>query len=133
MTLLPRIHDLLSEAERLSGLEDQAKHNDALEGVDIDDPVLRSTLLQSGSSVASDAPLRDNRGIVIINAQSVIQIVSDSVAILLGHTKSELKGKSLRTILPPLVADSHFSYVRNYVTSGRGGYLCELDPHRMQS
>jgi hypothetical protein len=62
-----------SEAERLSGLEEQAKQNDALEGVDIDDPTLRSALLQNRSALASEAPIKDARGIIVINAQSVIQ------------------------------------------------------------
>jgi PAS domain S-box-containing protein len=60
----------------------------------------------------------DQRAVIIINAQSVIQITNDAVLPLLGYTKSELKGKSLRIILPPTVADYHVTYVRNYIQTG---------------
>jgi hypothetical protein len=58
------------------------------------------------------------RAVVIINAQSIIQVTNDAVAAVLGYTRTELKGKPLRCILPPSVADHHYSYVRNYIDTG---------------
>jgi PAS domain S-box-containing protein len=60
----------------------------------------------------------DKRAIIIMNAQSVIQIASDSTYNVLGYTKHELKGKNIRIILPPTIADVHATYVRNYITTG---------------
>jgi PAS domain S-box-containing protein len=60
----------------------------------------------------------EKRAVIIINAQSIIQVTNDAVANVLGHTRAELKGKPLRCILPPSVADHHYTYVRNYIQSG---------------
>jgi PAS domain-containing protein len=109
------------EAERLAVLEEEMKHTDALEGVELDDPTLKSALIHTGPGNGSSGS--DNRAVIIINAQSNIVITNDAVFPILGYTKSELKGKALRIILPPTVADFHLGYVRNYIQTGKGNEL----------
>jgi PAS domain-containing protein len=65
----------------------------------------------------------DDRAVVIINAQSVIQITNDIVTSMLGFPKSELKGRNLRVMLPPSVADVHQSFVRNHVLTGKPHWM----------
>lgn len=63
-------------------------------------------------------PAIDKRAVIIINAQSVIQITNNLVYDVLGYTKHELKGKPLKVILPPAIADAHQAYVRSYINTG---------------
>jgi PAS domain-containing protein len=114
-----------SEAERLAQAEEAERHNDTLAGVDIGvDPVLKSVFSKPAQSESHDAPSQvDERAIIIINAQSVIQLTNDAVTGLLGYAKSELKGRNLRVILPPSAAESHGTFVRNYIATGRSVVL----------
>jgi PAS domain S-box-containing protein len=37
---------------------------------------------------------------------------------LFGYTKTEMRGKNVSLLLPPVVAEQHTSYIRNYITTG---------------
>jgi two-component system, LuxR family, sensor kinase FixL len=61
----------------------------------------------------------ESRAVIIINAQSIIQLTNDSVLTMLGYSKAELKGKNLRILLPPNIAEMHSGFVRNYIITGK--------------
>jgi PAS domain-containing protein len=44
------------------------------------------------------------KAVIVINAQSVIQIVNAAALELLGYSKGDIKGKNLRMIMPPSAA-----------------------------
>lgn len=58
-----------SEAEKLEQQEEETKNSSVFQDMDIDDPVLRMSLMSMG-------PMSDNRAIVVINAQCEIQMVN---------------------------------------------------------
>jgi hypothetical protein len=37
---------------------------------------------------------------------------------LFGYTKTELRGKNVNLLLPPVIAEQHTSYIRNYISTG---------------
>jgi PAS domain S-box-containing protein len=37
---------------------------------------------------------------------------------LFGYNKTELRGKNISMLLPAVVAESHTSYIRNFITTG---------------
>jgi hypothetical protein len=46
---------------------------------------------------------------------------------LFGYTKTELRGKNISMLLPPVIAEQHAGYIRNYITTGaRSALLASL-------
>jgi hypothetical protein len=37
---------------------------------------------------------------------------------LFGYTKTELRGKNISMLLPPMIAEQHTGYIRNYINTG---------------
>jgi hypothetical protein len=37
---------------------------------------------------------------------------------MFGYTKTELRGKNITMIMPPVLADNHTTYIRNYISTG---------------
>jgi PAS domain-containing protein len=94
-----------------ASLTQETQSDDALLEVEADK-------LDRAACAGSTSMRGDQRGIIIINAQSIVQLVNEAVSRILGYSQADLRGKSLRTILPPTVADMHFSFVRNYIQTG---------------
>jgi PAS domain S-box-containing protein len=37
---------------------------------------------------------------------------------LFGYTKTELRGKNISILLPPIIAEQHTGYIRSYISTG---------------
>jgi hypothetical protein len=60
-------------------------------------------------------------------------MTNDAIVGLLGFSKSELKGKNVKIIMPPTMAEVHTKLVRNFVQTGacvrRMNLAVTLRPH----
>ena len=94
-------------AEKLEQTEEDAKNDNAFSGMEIG-PQVRQALLSA----------RDDRAVVIINADGEIQMTNQAAHDMFGWNKAELRGKNINIIIPPPTNEHHAAYVRNYIQSG---------------
>lgn len=59
--------------------------------------------------------MNDGRGVVICNAQAIIQMTNQAVHNIFGHSKTELRGKNVSMLMPPQLAANHTSYGEHLV------------------
>jgi PAS domain S-box-containing protein len=57
--------------------------------------------------------------VIIINANSTIQMTNQAAMEMFGYARTEMRGKQVTMLLPQPVALSHHSFVRSCVTTGR--------------
>ncbi len=61
---------------------------------------------------------QDDRGAVIMNAQSQLIMANQVACDLLGYTRQEIKYKDVKVILPPQIQEMHPTYIKNYLLTG---------------
>lgn len=54
--------------------------------------------------------MHDGRGIVIINAQGIVQMTNQAVHDIFGFGKTEMRGKNVSMLMPPELASVHNTY-----------------------
>jgi PAS domain S-box-containing protein len=106
-----------AEAERLEAQDEDMKNQDAMDGLDVNDPELRAAMMSAGSTLGA---VGDRRAIIVINAQGIMQLTNQVAHDLFGYAKAEMRGKNVSMLIPAPLAQMHTSYIRNYITTGRG-------------
>lgn len=99
------------EADKLEQQAEETKAGNVFEDMDISDPALRMSLQAMG-------PIADNRGIVIINAQCIVQMTNQASCEVLGYNKGDLVDRNVNLMIPPPFAEHHNSYIRNFLNTG---------------
>lgn len=69
-----------AEVEKLQQVEEDTRASNMFEDMAIEDPALRASLQAMG-------PLADGRGMLVINAQCIVQLVNQSAADILGYSR----------------------------------------------
>lgn len=93
--------------------EEETRNRDAF--TDMGTPELRVLMMGMGGNLGN----ADGRGVVIINAQGVVQMANDGCEDIFGYTKIELRGKNVSLLVPQPTASMHQGYLRAYITTGR--------------
>lgn len=70
--------------------------------------VICRSFLFAGTGAAG--AMNDGRGVVICNAQAIIQMTNQALHNMFGYTKTELRGKNVAMLMPPHIAAAHTSY-----------------------
>jgi PAS domain-containing protein len=85
-----------AEAERLEAQDEDMKNQDAMDGLDVNDPELRAAMMSAASTLGAV----DKRAIIVINAQGLIQLTNQVAHDLFGYTKAEIRGKNVSMLIP---------------------------------
>lgn len=57
-------------------------------------------------------------GIIVINAQGLIQTLNPAAITLFGYVPGEVQGRNIKMLMPEPYAGEHDSYLHNYLTTG---------------
>jgi hypothetical protein len=63
------------------------KNQDAMDGLDVNDPELRAAMMSAGSTLG---PVADRRAIIVINAQGIMQLTNQVIVAGILHEPLQL-------------------------------------------